>query len=187
MLSVLLHGNITHILVSNIQVNLFSQLRLSFTIEKYYGFYKFSLIYLVSGLGGNMLGGYFKQDDITVGASASLFGVFGAYGCYFMYNWDTFGPGRNLNLILYLFFVVISLELPIHLQSVDMAGHIGGFYVGLVLGFFLLPREEDTETWNYIIILNGIALLSYFITMIWLLGTLEIQNCCYSCEPKLYK
>ena len=184
MTAVLLHGNVTHILVRIIKINIFSQLRLGFTIEKYYGITKFIFIYVLSGLGGNLLGAYMNPDSISVGASTSLFGIFGSYGCYFLYNWNTFGPGRNLNLILYLFFVVISVELPITSQSIDISGHLGGFIVGGLLGFFLLPRGENTETWNFILILNGIAVLSYFAFMIYLLGTTETENCCYSCELK---
>ena len=74
--------------------------------------------------------------------------------------------------------------MPITLQSIDIAGHIGGFIIGVLLGFFLLPRDENTEAWNYILILNGIAVLAYFAVMIWLLGNLEIVSCCYSCNLK---
>ena len=160
---------------------MFSQLRLGFTIENYYGTYKYILIYVLAGIGGNLLGGYSRPASISVGASTSLFWIFGAYGCYFIYNWHTFGPGRNLNLILYLFFLVISLELPITLQSVDIAGHIGGFIVGVLLGFFLLPRAEQAETWNYVLIINGILVLAYFGVMVWLLSTLQIASYRYEC------
>ncbi|OMJ93261.1 hypothetical protein SteCoe_3843 [Stentor coeruleus] len=174
--AIFLHGSAMHLLVIFIQINIFAQLRLGFTIEKYYGLKKYIFIYILSGIGGNLLGGFIRPTDITVGASTSLFGVFGCYGCYFVYNWNTLGPGRNLNLVLYLFFVLISLELPITLQSIDIGGHIGGFIVGILLGFFLLPREENSDTWNYVLIINGMALLGYFAFMIWSWSQLEITD-----------
>jgi len=144
-------------------------------MEKYFKSLKFVLIYVLSGLGGNLLAGYFYPYSILVGSSTALFGIFGSFACYFIYNWHILGPGRNLNLIIYLFFVIISLELPITLDSVDIAGHIGGFTLGILLSFFLLPREERSETWDFVLLINGIGSLAYFVILIWLLSTLSFD------------
>lgn len=173
--SLFLHGNIMHLLVITTKINIFSQLRLCFAMEKYFSTFKFSLIYLLSGLGGNLLAGFFYPNSILVGSSTALFGIFGSFACYFTYNWHILGPGRNLNLVIYLFFVIISLELPITLESVDIAGHVGGFALGVLLGFFLLPREERSETWDIILLINGIGSLAYFAVLIWMLSTLRFN------------
>ena len=172
----LLHGNFMHLMVIFNQINLFSQLRLCFTIEKFYKSSRFTLIYFISGLAGNLLSGYLYPDHILVGSSTALFGVFGCYGCYFLHNWHSLGPGRNLNMLIYLFFIVISLELPITLASVEIAGHIGGYTVGFCLGFFLMPKENRDQGFDLIMILNGIAVFSYFAVMIWLLSILKLNN-----------
>lgn len=130
----------------------------------------------MSGIGGNLLSGFIRPLNVTVGASASVFGIFGCYVCYFVYNWNVLGPGRNLNIVLYLFFVLISLELPITLMSVDIGGHIGGFFVGILLGFFLIPKGEYANIWNYVLIVNGIAVIGYFALMIWSWSFIEVYE-----------
>lgn len=93
-----------------------------------------------------MLSAYTKKYDTSVGASTSLYGIFATFGCYYAYNWHTFGPGRNFNLLLYLFFVIINFTASLSTPNIDVAGHIGGFLVGGMVGFLLLPREENSKT-----------------------------------------
>jgi membrane associated rhomboid family serine protease len=170
--ALLLHGNFMHLMVRVKKINVFSQLRLCFSMEKFYKVGRFVIIYLLAGLGGNLLSGIMYPENVLVGSSASLFGIFGCFGCYFVYNWHSIGPGRNLSLLIYLFFVVISLELPITLASIEIIGHLGGYVVGFSLGFFLLPKDERNDTWDMIRIVNGIAVLVYFAVMVWFLSIL---------------
>ncbi|CAG9330054.1 ROM1_2 [Blepharisma stoltei] len=168
LMPIMLHGSLFHIIL-----NLFFQLRIGFAVEKYYQTPRFILIYLISGIGGNILSAYTRKDGISIGASTSLFGIFATFGCYYAYNWYTFGPGRNFNLLVYLFFVIINFMAGFSIPNIDISGHIGGFLVGGMIGFLLLPREENSKTWTYIRFFSGFGLVLYFSTLGALLFNLE--------------
>jgi len=156
-LPIFLHANFVHLLM-----NVFFQMRIGFWVEKYFGTLKMIVIYLVSGVGGNLLSAFLDRQNLSIGASTSVFGIFGAYGCYFAYNWNNMGPGRNLNLLLYLFFVVVNFSFSLSVKSIDMGGHLGGYMVGGAVGFMLLPWEETTKTWAWIRIGSAVGSFLFF-------------------------
>lgn len=53
-----------------------------FSLEDYYGTKKFVLLYLMAGLGGNLLSSVTFTNTISVGASSSIFGLFALMGTY---------------------------------------------------------------------------------------------------------
>lgn len=48
------------------------------------------IIYLLSGLGGNILSALFLQNSISVGASGALFGLLGAMLSELLINWTIY-------------------------------------------------------------------------------------------------
>lgn len=46
-----------------------------FELERYFGTLKFALLYIVSGIGGNLLSSVFHYEAFALGASTSLFGL----------------------------------------------------------------------------------------------------------------
>ena len=146
-----LHGNILHWIINN---SIF--LLLSFSIERVIGGQKFLLVFLLSGIGGNLCASYFlqSQNNLLIGASGAVSGLIGL--------WLVMFPSKKINFILPIglymqktsmpiaVVIVLWLIVQIILQfqpnpSYDIAwiSHIMGFYnwffIGLVCKIALLP------------------------------------------------
>ncbi|KAG4998266.1 hypothetical protein JHK85_029705 [Glycine max] len=130
-----LHAGVIHLLA-----NMLSLVFIGIRLEQQFGFIKIGIIYLVSGFGGSVLSSLFIRDHISVGASGALFGLLGAMLSELITNWTIYS-NKAMALITLLVIIVINLGIGI-LPHVDNFAHIGGFLVGLLLGFILLPRPQ---------------------------------------------
>jgi len=156
------------------------QLRFGFAAEKYYGMRHYVLIYLLSGMGGNLLGAVTNPYGIAIGASTSIFGLLALVGIYSWYNWDKLGPGRDCNMIVYGLFIVYGFLMSYLNPFIDLYGHLGGYLVGGLAGVMLIRREETTSRMNIIIKVCFLALLAYFSVLLALLFTGD-----YECINKI--
>ena len=96
-----IHIGFTHILVNSITLYY-----LGTQMESLYGSLRFALIYLLSGLMGNLMSFAFN-DSISVGASTSLFGLFAAaivLGRQFPYNLGIQQMARSFTMLIFLNF-----------------------------------------------------------------------------------
>ncbi|KAF2320329.1 hypothetical protein GH714_027156 [Hevea brasiliensis] len=82
----------------------------------------------------------FIRNSISVGASGALFGLLGAMLSELITNWTIY-TYKAAALFTLLVIVAINLAIGI-LPHVDNFAHIGGFLVGFLLGFVLLPRPR---------------------------------------------
>ena len=69
-----LHDGIGHLFINMITLYFIGP-----EIEDYYGHARMLVIYLLSGLYGNLLSAFWAPTTLAVGASGALFGLFGAY------------------------------------------------------------------------------------------------------------
>ena len=113
-------------------------------VERMYGHARFAVLYVVSGLTGNLLS-LITQGDRAVsgGASGAVFGVFGAL---LVFLW---GERRQLHPseFRWLFwgatgFSVANIAFGFVVPGIDNAAHIGGFLTG-ILGGMALTRPLD--------------------------------------------
>ncbi|KAK7327229.1 hypothetical protein VNO80_31594 [Phaseolus coccineus] len=98
---------------------------------------RIGIIYLVSGFGGSVLSSLFIIDHISVGASGALFGLLGAMLSELITNWTIYS-NKAMTLLTFLVIIVVNLGIDIF-PHVDNFAHIGGFLVGFLLDFILLP------------------------------------------------
>jgi membrane associated rhomboid family serine protease len=140
-----LHGNLVHWIIN---CSIF--VLLAFSIEKVISGQKFLLVFLLSGIIGNLFASYFlqDQDNILIGASGAVSGLIG--------YWLVLFPRKKINFILpiglYLqktsmpIAVVIGLWLLVQIilqfqphPAYDIAwiSHIMGFFTGFVLAWFI--------------------------------------------------
>jgi rhomboid protease GluP len=63
-------------------MNMLGQLMYGFSLEDFYGTKKYLILYLLSGIGGNLLSASINHESISVGASSSIFGLFALMGTY---------------------------------------------------------------------------------------------------------
>jgi membrane associated rhomboid family serine protease len=104
-------------------------------VEQLYGFRRFWLIYLGSGIFGGLLTMLVAHQPAFVGAATAVLGVFGALGAYLWHR----GAGAGLTLGSWLFWVVLNLALTFAFSTSLLPAEIGGLAAGLLLGLVLLP------------------------------------------------
>jgi membrane associated rhomboid family serine protease len=129
---IFLHAGIVHI-----GFNMLLQITLGREIEQQIGPIRFFLVYFSSGIFGFVLGGNFAATGISsTGASGALFGILALTLLDLLYTWnDRTSPWKDLAFIM--LDVVISFVLGL-LPGLDNFSHIGGFFMGLVLGICIL-------------------------------------------------
>jgi rhomboid protease GluP len=118
-------------------------------VEYSFGWLKTILIYLVSGIGGNIFSDLTKPSDslIKVGASTSLFGIIGVILAYVIINWrglDVIGRMLKCQMIFITVVVVLFiLILTPYNSNIDYMGHLGGFITGfLMIGIHQTIRND---------------------------------------------
>eukprot|EP01027_Heterolobosea_sp_BB2_P014382 GEZU01020663.1.p1 GENE.GEZU01020663.1~~GEZU01020663.1.p1 ORF type:complete len:196 (+),score=53.62 GEZU01020663.1:183-770(+) len=138
---IIMHAGIIHIFV-----NLILQFRLGLVLEMEWNWWRMIIVYITSGIGGNLLSCVAKPWDIGVGASGALLGVIGAKLAHIICTWhQTDKTMRIMNVIQYSIFLVITFAFGFS-KYVDWAAHLGGlvvgFFLGLVLFWNLLPNRK---------------------------------------------
>lgn len=129
-----LHIGIMH-LVSNVVMIYY----IGYYIEPIIGHWRFLVLYLLSGVGGNLLSLAWGSDrTLSAGASTALFGLFGAMTAIAIRN-------RNNPVITYLgrqafWLAAINIGLDLFQPNIDIQGHIGGFIAGFLVAIILGDR-----------------------------------------------
>ncbi|MBP2056883.1 rhomboid protease GluP [Lactobacillus colini] len=130
-------------------------------LEQLLGHWRFLIIYLLAGVGGNLLSLSLGSDaTIGAGASTALFGLFGAVIAIYLAN-------REVPQITYLgkqaiALAVINIALDLFASGIDILGHIGG----LVSGFFLaivFGSQYLRKYHNKLRVLAAVALIIYVV------------------------
>lgn len=143
----LVHGNFLHLLMNTISLLIFGTLTEAFIKTK-----DITIVYILSGL----IGGLFSlllQSGQSVGASISIYGVFGAFIAFFIIKWkecDTiFGPtGKCCMFSFFCFFIFFSLFIQfgaIGYSSINVYGHLGGLLSGYFIGCILVVPENNDD------------------------------------------
>jgi membrane associated rhomboid family serine protease len=147
-----LHGSLAHL-----AGNLFFLLLVAPLVERLVGPIRLVLVYVFAGLGGGLLAMGTMPQGVVVGASAAVFGVYGALlGCCLR------GP-RSIpwRLIvqragLLLLFIAVSLLCEWLDVARQPAAHLGGFVFGLVGGLMcghkLQPRAARWRWWRLAVV-----------------------------------
>ena len=127
-----LHAGIIHI-----GFNMLLQLTLGKEMELMIGHFRYLIVYVASGIFGFVLGGNYAAEGIaSTGASGALFGIVALTLLDLLYNWSD-RPKRWWDLLWIGVEVVVSFVLGL-LPGLDNFSHIGGFFMGLVLGICIL-------------------------------------------------
>ena len=123
--------------------NMVMLLVIGFTLEREIGTIKFLIIYLFSGLGGNLLSAVWDMMSgsfaVSAGASGAVFGIVGALLYVAIRNRGRIGDvsGRGL-----AFMVILSLYYGFTSGGVDNFAHIGGLLSGFILSTLLYWKRQ---------------------------------------------
>ena len=145
-----------HIGFQHIVLNMVTLYFLGMQIEYLFGPWRFLVIYLVSGICGNIASFAFTPA-ISAGASTALFGLFGAY----LMLGESFRNDPYIRTIAKQFLVLVVLNLLSDLTgSIDLWGHLGGLMGGFLLGYIVgAPQIGKVETHKRWLALVGLVLL----------------------------
>ena len=133
-----MHFGISHLLNNMVLLG-----ALGWNLELEVGKVRFVIIYLISGIGGNVLSLYHGLSTetyaVSAGASGAIFGLMGALLYVVIANRGRLGrlSGKGL-----LFMVALSLYFGLTSSGVDNWAHIGGLISGFILAVILYRRPK---------------------------------------------
>jgi rhomboid protease GluP len=126
-----LHGSILHIAFNMYALFLFGR-----NLERHYGHYRFLLLYLLSGFGGNVIS-FMMSPNPSVGSSTAIFGLIAAQGVFLYQNRTMI---RNAQAMLMNTVMVAAINLFLGLSpGIDNWGHLGGLLAGLAFAWSAGP------------------------------------------------
>jgi rhomboid protease GluP len=176
-----LHGSIAHIFF-----NAYALYIIGSSLEPLFGHARFSVIYLLGGLGGSILSvilGDLSSNVGSVGASGAVFAIFGAEMIYLYRHRQILGARgqaqfRNMLILIGINFLIgIVSSAPGASVRIDNWAHLGGLLGGLLLTWLVGPIlalkwnpltpdaavAEDTNPFNrkyWAVSLYGIGLIA---------------------------
>ncbi|MEU8355863.1 rhomboid family intramembrane serine protease [Nonomuraea sp. NPDC048882] len=148
------HGGVFHILF-----NCWALYVVGPYLERAFGHVRYTALYLVSALGGSVLGLWLDPlTQPTVGASGAIFGLFAA----------VFVVGRKLNLDVrgIAVLIVINLAITFLVAGISWTGHIGGLITGALLSGALAYAPKNNRTlWQVLAIAGALAVLAVLVVV----------------------
>ena len=153
---IFLHIGIEHLVMNSIFLYFLGN-----QLESIIGHGRFFVIYLLSGIMGNVASFAFSSS-ISVGASTSLFGLFGII-LYLSTKHKYIYFFRELGM-QYKALLIMNLVSSLFLSSVDIYGHLGGL-VGGYIATAVFTFRGDGVTKIYERLFFGIAYIIVFILL----------------------
>ncbi|XP_049577703.1 inactive rhomboid protein 2 isoform X1 [Syngnathus scovelli] len=154
-LSLFLHAGLLHCVVSVV-----FQMTILRDLEKLAGWVRISIIYVFSGITGNLASALFLPYRTEVGPAGSQFGLLACLFVELFQSWQMLEkPWKAfLKLLGIVFFLFLCGLLP----WIDNIAHIFGFLSGMLLSFAFLPYVTFGTFDKYRKrILIGVSLLAY--------------------------
>ena len=124
-----LHGDFLHI-----GFNMYALYFLGRELERFYGHWRFLLLYLLGGFTG-ALASYLLTPNASLGASTATFGLLGAYGVLAYRNQRIFGAQSRRILRNVIQIGVINFLFGLS-PNIDNWAHLGGALGGVALSWF---------------------------------------------------
>jgi len=156
-------------------MNMFILILFGIVLEKNIGSVNFFIVYLVSGLIGNLTQAFFLDGGIVIGASGALFGILGSLMMREpLLKVRVFGFFQIPIIVLlgvFFFFVLIQdlwtgFAIPSTFIQGDLA-HIIGIFIGILITA-IMYKERIFIFYNWLFIISGFWLITlivkYFIS-----------------------
>lgn len=133
---IFLHANIGHVLFNSFALVLFGP-----ALERMVGKFRFVLMYLITGIIGN-IGTYVMDPQSFVphlGASGAIYGLFGIY-IYMSFARRELIDAQSTQIVRIIF--VIGLIMTFVRPNINIAAHIFGFIGGLLVSPLFLRKAR---------------------------------------------
>ena len=152
--SVFLHISFFHFLF-----NMYALYIIGPQIENFFGKWRYLIIYLGSGLVGNLLSIAFNLGTFSLGASGAIFGLLGSL-IYFGYHYRVYLDSVIKSQIIPLIF--LNLCIGFMFTGIDNAAHIGGLIGGVLFSWTVGVKYKSTKN----DIITGIGMTVIFIAFL---------------------
>jgi len=127
-----------HFGIIHIGFNMYVLYQVGMTTEFLYGRAKYLLIYLLAGVGGNIVSLYVHPDSVGAGASGAIFGVYGAFLGFLLIRRNVIPKLAMAQMVRSAaIFLGINLVYGLARAETDLSAHIGGLAIGFMLGCYL--------------------------------------------------
>lgn len=149
--SIFLHVSIFHFIF-----NMYALYIIGPQIENFFGKWRYLIIYLGSGLIGNLLSLAFNLGTFSLGASGAIFGLLGSL-LYFGYHYRVYLDSVIKSQIIPL--IAMNLLIGFMSTGIDNAAHIGGLIGGVLFSWAVGVKYKSTKS----DIITGITMTIIFI------------------------
>ncbi|XP_071796460.1 inactive rhomboid protein 1-like isoform X2 [Asterias amurensis] len=177
-LSLFLHAGIFHCILSSIM-----QMTILRDLEKLAGCFRISVIYIFSGIGGNITSAIFIPYRAETGPAGAQFGLLACLVVEVLQSWQILkSPFKALAKLLFIIGLLFILGL---LPWIDNYAHLGGFICGTFLSFIFLPYiyfGEFDRTRKRFQILISIFLLTAYFCLVFTVFYLRLLKDCTWCQ-----
>lgn len=136
-----LHGGLPHLLF-----NMYALWIIGQTVERFFGHWRFLLVYFLGGLGGSVLSVVMNPANVnSVGASGAVFAIFGAEMIFLYQHRKLLGAAAMMQLRQLAIIAGINFAYGILTTlnpggiSIDNWGHVGGFLGGMIMAWLIGP------------------------------------------------
>ena len=149
-----LHENLLHI-----GFNMLVLWMLGPQLEALLGHVRFTVLYLVAGLGGSVASFWFSSPNIVgIGASGAIFGLMGAY--------VVVGRALRADISQVLGLIAINVVIGFVGGGIDWRAHLGGLVTGaLVAAIFAYAPTTQRVLWQVVGVVVVVVALGVLITM----------------------
>ena len=149
-----LHENLLHI-----GFNMLVLWMLGPQLEALLGHVRFTVLYLVAGLGGSVASFWFSSPSVVgIGASGAIFGLMGAY--------VVVGRALRADISQVLGLIAINVVIGFVGGGIDWRAHLGGLVTGaLVAAIFAYAPTTQRVLWQVVGVVVVVVALGVLITM----------------------
>jgi len=172
-----LHAGVIHL-----ACNMAFQLQQGVPLEREFGSIRIFIIFMVSGISGNLMSSIFLPTMLSVGASGSLFGLLGAMLAALIKNWKVLKrPCVSITFLLIAIMVNLFIGL---LPYIDNFAHVGGLLAGILFGLVLIPQSPRRNVClnTFLAIIGGIiGVIALFVGFIIFYTQVDVHEWCSWC------
>ncbi len=130
-----MHSGFSHVLFNSFSLVLFGP-----ALEKMIGSFRFTLVYLITGISANLATLNHRTSNLYPRwASGAIFGLFGFYISMIAFRKSVFSK-ENSQLLITI--TVISIIMTFLQPNINITGHLFGLLSGFLIGSFSFRNKK---------------------------------------------
>lgn len=138
--SLFVHTDLRHLLLNSILLLFFG-----LKVERVFGPWRFTTLFIVSGIMGGVFSYLLGKASLSVGSSGAIFGLMGTTIVYYYSYRDQLGEVAKNNLAYAVGILIVNFIYGFIQPNIDNWAHIGGLIAGTILAYLILPKYELAE------------------------------------------